>query len=195
MGVLDDWTLNRLFRDARTHGAWTHSPVTDDDLRRIWDLARMGPTSGNCSPARVLFLRTGEAKERLRPCLSPGNVDKTMAAPVTAILGHDTAFYDLLPRLFPHAAARDWFAENPALAEVTAFRNGTLQAGYLILAARAVGLDAGPMSGFDNEAVDRAFFAGTTIRSNILVNLGVGDAAMLHPRNPRLSFDEACKVL
>jgi 3-hydroxypropanoate dehydrogenase len=195
MGVLDDWTLNRLFRDARTHGAWTHSPVTDDDLRRIWDLARMGPTSGNCSPARVLFLRTVEAKERLRPCLSPGNVDKTMAAPVTAILGHDTAFYDLLPRLFPHAAARDWFAENPALAEVTAFRNGTLQAGYLILAARAVGLDAGPMSGFDNEAVDRAFFAGTTIRSNILVNLGVGDAAMLHPRNPRLSFDEACKVL
>lgn len=193
--MLDDWTLNRLFRDARTHGAWTHSPVTDDDLRRIWDLARMGPTSGNCSPARVLFLRTVEAKERLRPCLSPGNVDKTMAAPVTAILGHDTAFYDLLPRLFPHAAARDWFAENPALAEVTAFRNGTLQAGYLILAARAVGLDAGPMSGFDNEAVDRAFFAGTTIRSNILVNLGVGDAAMLHPRNPRLSFDEACKVL
>lgn len=193
--MLDDWTLNRLFRDARTHGAWTHSPVTDDDLRRIWDLARMGPTSGNCSPARVLFLRTVEAKERLRPCLSPGNVDKTMAAPVTAILGHDTAFFDLLPRLFPHAAARDWFAENPALAEVTAFRNGTLQAGYFILASRAVGLDAGPMSGFDNEAVDREFFAGTTIRSNILVNLGVGDAAMLHPRNPRLSFDEACKVL
>jgi len=193
--LLEDWTLNRLFRDARTHGAWTHSPVTDDDLRRIWDLARMGPTSGNCSPARVLFLRTLEAKERLRPCLSPGNVDKTMAAPVTAILGHDTAFFDLLPRLFPHAAARDWFAENPALADVTAFRNGTLQAGYFILAARAVGLDAGPMSGFDNEAVDREFFAGTTIRSNILVNLGVGDAAMLHPRNPRLSFDEACRVL
>ena len=193
--MLDDWTLNRLFRDARTHAAWTQSPVTDDDLRRIWDLARMGPTSANCSPARVLFLRTVEAKERLRPCLSPGNVEKTMAAPVTAILGHDTAFYDLLPRLFPHAAARDWFAENPALADVTAFRNGTLQAAYLILAARAVGLDAGPMSGFDNDAVDREFFAGTTIRSNILVNLGVGDAAMLHPRNPRLSFDEACKVL
>ncbi len=193
--MLDDWTLNRLFRDARTHSAWTHSPETDDDLRRIWDLARMGPTSGNCSPARVLFLRTVEAKERLRPCLSPGNVDKTMAAPVTAILGHDTAFFDLLPRLFPHAAARDWFAENPALAEVTAFRNGTLQAGYFILAARAVGLDAGPMSGFDNEAVDREFFSGTTIRSNILINLGVGDAAMLYPRNPRLSFDEACKVL
>lgn len=193
--MLDDWTLNRLFRDARTPAAWTQSPVTDDDLRRIWDLARMGPTSGNCSPARVLFLRTVEAKERLRPCLSPGNVDRTMAAPVTAIIGHDTAFYDLLPRLFPHVAARDWFAENPALAEVTAFRNGTLQAGYVILACRAIGLDAGPMSGFDNEAVDRAFFAGTTIRSNILVNIGVGDMAMLHPRDPRLSFDEACKVL
>jgi 3-hydroxypropanoate dehydrogenase len=193
--LLDDWTLNRLFREARTPSAWTHSQVTDDDLRRIWDLARMGPTSGNCSPARVLFLRTVEAKERLRPCLSPGNVDRTMAAPVTAIIGHDTAFFDLLPRLFPHVAARDWFAENPALAEVTAFRNGTLQAGYFILACRAIGLDAGPMSGFDNEAVDRAFFAGTTIRSNILVNIGVGDAAMLHPRDPRLSFDEACKVL
>lgn len=193
--MLDDWTLNRLFREARTHSAWIHSPVTDDDLRRIWDLARMGPTSGNCSPARVLFLRTAEAKERLRPCLSPGNVEKTMAAPVTAIIGHDTAFYDLLPRLFPQVAARDWFADNPALSEETAFRNGTLQAGYFILACRAVGLDAGPMSGFDNAAVDRTFFAGTTIRSNILVNIGVGDAAMLHPRNPRLSFDEACKVL
>ncbi len=193
--MLDDWTLNRLFRDARTHAAWTGAPVTDDDLRRIWDLAKMGPTSGNCSPARVLFVRTAEAKERLRPCLSPGNVEKTMAAPVTAIIGHDTAFFDLLPRLFPHVAARDWFAENPALAEVTAFRNGTLQAGYFILACRAVGLDAGPMSGFANDAVDAEFFAGTTIRSNILVNIGVGDAAMLHPRDPRLSFDEACKVI
>lgn len=193
--MLDDWTLNRLFRDARTHVAWIGSPVTDDDLRRIWDLAKMGPTSGNCSPARVLFVRTTEAKERLRPCLSPGNVEKTMAAPVTAIVGHDTAFFDLLPRLYPHVAARDWFAENPALADVTAFRNGTLQAGYFILACRAVGLDAGPMSGFDNDAVDAEFFSGTTIRSNILVNIGVGDAAMLHPRDPRLSFDEACKVI
>jgi 3-hydroxypropanoate dehydrogenase len=193
--VLDDWTLNRLFRDARTPRAWTQSAVTDDDLRRIWDLARMGPTSGNCSPARVLFLRTAEAKERLRPALSPGNVERTMAAPVTAIVGHDTEFFDLLPRLFPHVAARDWFAENPALADVTAFRNGTLQAGYLILACRAVGLDAGPMSGFDNDLVDREFFAGTTIRSNILVNIGVGDLAGLPPRDPRLSFDEACRVV
>lgn len=193
--MLDDWTLNRLFRDARTHSAWTHGLVTDEDLRRIWDLARMGPTSGNCSPARILFLRTGDAKQRLRPHLSPGNIEKTMGAPVTAIIGHDTAFHDLLPRLFPQAAVRDWFADNPALADITAFRNGTLQAGYFILACRAVGLDAGPMSGFDNDAVDQEFFAGTTIRSNILLNIGVGDAAMLHPRNPRLSFDEACKVL
>jgi 3-hydroxypropanoate dehydrogenase len=193
--VLDDWTLNRLFRDARTHEAWTAAPVTDDDLRRIWELARMGPTSANCSPARVVFLRTGAAKERLRPALSQGNVEKTMNAPVTAIVGHDTAFFDLMPRLFPAPGARDWFAENPAFADVTAFRNGTLQAGYLIMACRAVGLDAGPMSGFDNDAVDSEFFAGTTIRSNILVNIGVGDAAMLRPRNPRLSFDEACKVL
>ncbi len=193
--MLDDWSLNRLFRDARTPNAWTGSAVTDEDLRRIWDLARMGPTSGNCLPARVLFLRTHEAKQRLRPALSPGNAEKTMAAPVTAIIGHDTAFYDLLPRLFPHADARGWFSDNPALAEETAFRNGTLQAGYIILACRAAGLDAGPMSGFDNAAVDREFFAGTTIRSNILVNIGVGDMAMVHPRNPRLSFDEACRVL
>lgn len=193
--MLDDWSLNRLFRDARTPNAFSHGLVTDEDLRRIWDLARMGPTSGNCSPARILFLRTGDAKQRLRPFLSPGNVEQTMGAPVTAIIGHDTAFYDLLPRLFPQAAARDWFADNPALADITAFRNGTLQAAYFILACRAVGLDAGPMSGFDNDGVDREFFAATTIRSNILVNVGVGDAGRLHPRNPRLSFDEACKVI
>ena len=193
--MLDDWTLDRLFREARTHAAWTAARVTDEDLRRIWDLARMGPTSANCSPARVLFLRSAEAKARLSPHLSPGNVAKTMAAPVTAVIGHDTAFYDFLPRLFPQVAARDWFADNPALADVTAFRNGTLQAGYFIIACRAVGLDAGPMSGFDNEGVDREFFAGTTVRSNLLVNIGVGDAARLYPRNPRLSFDEACKVL
>jgi 3-hydroxypropanoate dehydrogenase len=193
--VLDDWTLNRLFREARTPLAWTRARVTEEDLRRIWELARMGPTSANCSPARVLFLMSAEAKEKLRPALSPGNVERTMAAPVTAIVGHDLAFYDLFPRLYPHVPLRDWYAENPALAEVTAFRNGTLQAAYLILACRAVGLDAGPMSGFDNDAVDRAFFSGTTIRSNLLINIGVGDMAVTRPRDPRLSFDEACKVL
>lgn len=193
--MLDDWTLNRLFREARTPTAWTAAAVTDDDLRRIWDLARMGPTSANCSPARILFLRSPEAKERLRPALSPGNVAGAMAAPVVAIIGHDTAFYDLFPRLYPHVPLRDWYADNPALAEVTAFRNGTLQAGYFILACRAVGLDAWPMSGFDNEAVDRAFLAGTTIRSNLLVGIGLGDATARRPRDPRLSFEEACKVL
>jgi 3-hydroxypropanoate dehydrogenase len=155
----------------------------------------MGPTSANCSPARILFLRSAEAKARLRPALSPGNVENVMAAPVTAIIGHDTAFYDLFPKLYPHLPLRDWYAGNPALADVTAFRNGTLQAGYFILACRAVGLDAWPMSGFDNDAVDREFFAGSTIRSNILVGIGVGDAARQRPRDPRLSFDEACKVL
>jgi 3-hydroxypropanoate dehydrogenase len=193
--VLDDWTLDRLFREARTPSAWAPAFVSDQDLRRIWDLAKMGPTSANCSPARILFLRSAEAKARLRPALSPGNVENVMAAPVTAIIGHDTAFYDLFPKLYPHLPLRDWYAGNPALADVTAFRNGTLQAGYFILACRAVGLDAWPMSGFDNDAVDREFFAGSTIRSNILVGIGVGDAARQRPRDPRLSFDEACKVL
>ena len=193
--MLDDWTLDRLFREARTPSAWAPAFVSDEDLRRIWDLAKMGPTSANCSPARILFLRSAEAKARLRPALSPGNVENVMAAPVTAIIGHDTAFYDLFPKLYPHLPLRDWYAGNPALADVTAFRNGTLQAGYFILACRAVGLDAWPMSGFDNDAVDREFFAGSTIRSNILVGIGVGDAARQRPRDPRLSFDEACKVL
>jgi len=193
--VLDDWTLDRLFREARTPSAWAPAFVSDEDLRRIWDLAKMGPTSANCSPARILFLRSAEAKARLRPALSPGNVENVMAAPVTAIIGHDTAFYDLFPKLYPHLPLRDWYAGNPALADVTAFRNGTLQAGYFILACRAVGLDAWPMSGFDNDAVDREFFAGSTIRSNILVGIGVGDAARQRPRDPRLSFDEACNVL
>ena len=193
--MLDDWTLDRLFREARTPSAWAPAFVSDEDLRRIWDLAKMGPTSANCSPARILFLRSAEAKARLRPALSPGNVENVMAAPVTAIIGHDTAFYDLFPKLYPHLPLRDWYAGNPALADVTAFRNGTLQAGYFILACRAVGLDAWPMSGFDNDAVDREFFAGSTIRSNILVGIGVGDAARQRPRDPRLSFDEACNVL
>ena len=193
--MLDDWTLDRLFREARTPSAWAPAFVSDEDLRRIWDLAKMGPTSANCSPARILFLRSAEAKARLRPALSPGNVENVMAAPVTAIIGHDTAFYDLFPKLYPHLPLRDWYAGNPALADVTAFRNGTLQAGYFVLACRAVGLDAWPMSGFDNDAVDREFFAGSTIRSNILVGIGVGDAARQRPRDPRLSFDEACKVL
>lgn len=192
---LDDWSLGLLFREARTFSAWRPEPVTDDELRRIWELARLGPTSANCSPARVLFLRSAEAKEMLRPALSRGNVAQTMAAPVTAIVGHDVAFHDLLPRLYPEADARRWFAGNEDLLATTAFRNGTLQGAYLILACRAIGLDCGPMSGFDNARVDEAFFKGTTIRSNFLVNIGRGDGTRLASRRPRLEFEEACKVL
>jgi len=193
---LDDQALDILFRKARTHIFWQDKPVNDDVLRQVYDLMKWGPTSANCSPARILFLRTPEAKERLRHALSPTNVDKTMQAPVTAVIAHDLKFYENLPRLFPNnPAAREWFSGNPQLAEVTAFRNGTLQGGYFILAARALGLDCGPMSGFDNAKVDAEFFAGTSVKSNFLCNLGYGDAAKLFPRNPRLEFDEACKVL
>jgi 3-hydroxypropanoate dehydrogenase len=195
LSSLDDWSLDLLFREARTFSEWRPDPVTDDELRRVWDLARLGPTSANCSPARVLFLKSAEAKEKLRPALSRGNVAQTMAAPVTAIVGHDVAFHDLLPRLYPEADARRWFAGNEGLLETTAFRNGTLQGAYLILACRAVGLDCGPMSGFDNALVDEVFFKGTSIRSNFLVNIGRGDGTRLVPRRPRLGFEEACKVL
>ena len=193
---LDDQALDILFRKARTHIVWQDKPVSDDLLRQVYDLMKWGPTSANCSPARILFLRTREAKERLRPALSPTNVDKTMQAPVTAIIAHDLKFYENLPRLFPNnPAAREWFSRNPQLAEVTAFRNGTLQGGYFILAARALGLDCGPMSGFDNAKVDAEFFSGTSVKSNFLCNLGYGHASKLFPRNPRLEFEEACKLL
>lgn len=193
--VLNDEALDTIFRDARTHISWLDKPVSDHTLRHVYDLMKWGPTSANCSPARILFLRTREAKERLRPFLSPNNVDKTMAAPVTAIVGYDLKFYEHLPRLFPNnPAARGWFADSPALAETTAFRNGSLQGGYFILAARTVGLDCGPMSGFDNAKVDAEFFPPTE-KSNFLCNLGYGDHSKLFPRNPRLEFDEACKLL
>lgn len=190
----DQHALDLLFLNARTHNGWQDRPVDDAVLRRVWDLARMGPTSANCSPARIVFAVSAEAKEKLRPALLVGNVDKTMAAPATAIIGYDMAFFERLPELFPHTDARAWFVGNDRLIEMTAFRNGTLQAGYMILAARALGLDCGPMSGFDNGKVDEAFFAGTTIRSNFLCNLGYGDPSKLHPRNPRLDFDDACRI-
>lgn len=189
-----DRALDLVFREGRTHSAWRDRPVERSLLQAIWNLARMGPTSANCSPARIVFVMSPEAKEKLRPALIEGNVAKTMAAPVTAIIGHDLAFYDLLPRLYPQTDARSWFAGNNPLIEQTAFRNGTLQGAYVMLAARALGLDCGPMSGFDNEKVDEAFFAGTTIRSNFLCNLGYGDPARLRPRNPRLDFEEACRI-
>ncbi len=193
--ALDGPALDTLFRQARTHYGWTGVAVTDDELRRVFDLARMGPTSANSSPARFLFLRTTEAKQRLRPALSAGNVDKTMSAPVVCIVAHDPAFYEELPKLFPHADARSWFAGNEALAAATAFRNGSLQGAYLIMAARAAGLDAGPMSGFDNAKVDAEFFTATGWKSNFLVNLGHGDPDKLPPRSPRFEFDEACRLL
>lgn len=192
--IADGSALSIMFEDARTHSAWQDRPVSEDVLRAAWDLAKMGPTSANCSPARIVFVVSREAKEKLKPALSEGNLAKTMAAPATAIFGYDLAFYERLPELFPHTDARSWFVGNDKLIETTAFRNGTLQSGYFILAARALGLDCGPMSGFDNAKVDEAFFAGTSIHSNFLCNLGYGDASKLRPRNKRLSFEDACRI-
>src|ERR1700730_4028430 len=193
---LNDEALDVLFRKARTHRAWLDKPVNDDTLRQVYDLMKFGPTSANCSPARILFLRTPEAKQRLLPALSPGNVDKTMTAPVTAIIAYDLKFYEKMAKLSPqNPGMRDTFANLPDVAE-HAFRNGTLQGGYFILAARAVGLDCGPMSGFNNAKVDEEFFSGgSQVKSNFLCNLGYGDPSKLLPRAPRLDFDEACQLL
>ncbi len=193
--ILSDDGLDLLFRNARTHRAWLDRPVSDVMLQALYDLARLGPTSANCCPMRVVFLRTAEAKERLRPALDAGNVEKTMAAPVTAIIGHDTRFYEHLPTLYPQVDARACFADAPEKAAITAFRNATLQGAYLMLAARALGLDCGPMSGFDNAKVDAEFFPDGRIESNFLCNLGYGDATKLRPRRPRLDFDQACRIL
>jgi 3-hydroxypropanoate dehydrogenase len=196
--MLDDNALDTLFRKARTQNGWQDKPVSDEQLKQLWDLMKWGPTSANCSPARILFLRTKEAKERLKPYLNPGNVDKTMAAPVVAIIGYDQAFYEQLPHLFPHNQdAINWFKppEKKAFAEATAFRNSSLQGAYLIVAARALGLDVGAMSGFNNDGVDKEFWAGTTVKTNFIANLGHGDPAKVMKRNPRLEFDEACKLL
>ena len=192
--ALSDSALETLFLKARTHNGWQDRPVPEDLLRRLWDLARMGPTAANSLPVRVVFVTTPAGKERLRPALSEGNVAKTMAAPVTAIIGHDLAFYEHLPRLFPHTDARSWFVGNEAAILDTARLNGSLQGAYLILAARALGLDCGPMGGFDRDKVNAAFFPEGTIRANFLCNIGYGDPAALHPRNPRLEFDEACTI-
>ena len=192
--VLDAAALATLFTEARTHNGWTAEPVTDAQLRQLYDIARMGPTSANCSPARFVFVRTPEGKARLKPALSANNADKTMAAPVTVIVATDRLFYDRLPMLFPHADARSWFTSSPELAQETAFRNSTLQGAYLILAARALGLDAGPMSGFDKAKLDAEFFAGTNFASNFLINLGHGDSSKLFGRLPRLAFEDACQL-
>ena len=189
---LDPTALAALFTDARTQNKWTDQPVTDAELEAIFDLVKMGPTSANCSPARFVFVRTPEGKEKLKPALSAGNLEKTMTAPVTVIVAHDPHFYEQLPKLFPHADARAWFAGNETLANETAFRNGSMQAAYLIMAARALGIDCGPMSGFDTSKVDAAFFASSGWKTNMLINLGHGDSSGLFPRSPRFAFDEAC---
>jgi len=192
---LDAAGQDLLFREARTPLRFLDQTVAEETLSRAWDLAKMGPTAANGQPLRVLFLTSPEAKARLLPALAPNNVDKTRAAPVTAILAHDLAFFERLPVLYPFVDARAWYADKPALAEETAFRSGTLQAGYLILALRAVGLACGPMSGFHAAQVDAAFFADTSLRSNLLLNIGYADPAAQRPRAPRLSFAEACTLL
>ena len=191
---LTDSALDQLFRTARTYNAFS-GDIDDATLQRLYELLKWGPTAANTCPARFVFVRSAEAKARLAPALDDGNREKTLAAPVTVIVGHDMAFYEKLPVLFPHVDARAWFAGKPeAVLETVAMRNGSLQGAYLILAARSLGLDTGPMSGFDNARLDAAFFAGTSIRSNFLVNLGKGDPASLFPRSPRLGFDEACRI-
>jgi 3-hydroxypropanoate dehydrogenase len=193
--ALSPAALDQLFRAARTQNKWKETPVSDETIHSLYDVLKWGPTSANSSPARFLFLRSPEAKAKLKEALSPGNVEKTMTAPVTVIVAHDPKFYELLPKLFPHADAKSWFAGNWSLADTTAMRNGTLQGAYLMIAARALGLDVGAMSGFDNMKVDDLFFADTGWKSNFLVNIGHGDPAGLFDRSPRLDFDEAAKIL
>ncbi|MEQ8605111.1 MAG: malonic semialdehyde reductase [Marivibrio sp.] len=193
--AIDDAALDALFREARTHNAWIDRETPDELLRRAYDLAKMAPTSANCQPMRVIFVRSEAEKKKLEPCLMEGNREKTMKAPATAIIGYDVEFFEELPRLFPHTDARSWFAGKPKAAETNAFRNGSLQGAYLLLACRAVGLDCGPMSGFDNAKVDEAFFKGTTIKSNFLMNIGYGDPSVLHDRSPRPAFDDFCKIV
>lgn len=195
MAALSAGALDQLFRHARTFNTWQNEAVSDDTLRELIDLVKMGPTSANCSPARFLFLKSDAAKARLKTFLSPGNAEKTMAAPVCAIIAHDTEFYEHLPRLFPHTDARSWFVGKDAKIAETAFRNGTLQGAYLILAARALGLDCGPMSGFDPAGVDKEFFAGTTVRSNFLCNLGYGNPDGLMERSPRFDFSDIATIV
>lgn len=187
-------TLEQIFQNARTHNAWLDKPVADAVLEQIYETMVYGPTSVNCLPARVVFVKPGPWKDKLLGCVADGNVEKTRTAPVTAILAYDTAFYELLPRLFPHTDAKSWFVSNETLAQETAQYNSALQHGYFILAARAHGLDVGPMAGFNKDAIDATFFQGTSWKSSLLVNLGYGDASKLFPRGPRLSFDEGARI-
>ncbi len=192
--TLDDAGLDLIFREARSYNGYTDEPVSEGELRAIWDLVKMGPTSANQSPARIVWCVSAEAKEKLAALASSTNADKIRKAPVTAIIGMDLAFHEHLPKLFPHADARAWFVGNQPLIEASAFRNGTLQGAYLIIAARALGLDTGPMSGFDNAGVDDAFFAGTTVKSNFICTLGHGDPSTIFARSPRFAFEEANRI-
>ena len=194
MPPLDATALDRIFRTARTYRAWNGEPVADATLHALYELMKWGPTSGNCCPARIVFVKSREAKERLRPALDAGNVAQTMAAPATAIVAYDLEFYEKLPTLVPHRDARGDFVGKPELVRSTAVQSGTLQGAYLIVAARALGLDCGPMGGFDAARVDAEFFPDGKVRSNFLCNLGYGDPAKLHPRAPRLAFEEVCRI-
>lgn len=187
-------TTEQLFEHARTHNAFGPEPVSEATLRKIWDLAKWGPTSANSSPARIVFVVSPEAKARLLEAMSPGNFEKTRQAPVTAIIGMDMAFYEKLPQLFPHADAKPWFEGKPEMISATAFRNSSLQGAYFIMAARALGVDCGPMSGFDAAKVDAAFWSGTAVKTNFICNLGRGDPSKVFARSPRLSFEEACRL-
>ncbi len=195
LSPLSKEALDQIFVQARTHNVWQNRPVSDELLHQIYDLMKWGPTSANSSPFRIVFVKSDEGKKRLLSGVSEGNYEKVKTAPVTAILAQDMEFYEKLPKLFPHADARSWFAGNDALINATAFRNSSLQAAYFIVAARSLGLDCGPMSGFDVAKVDTEFFSGTTWKSNLICNLGYGDHTQLYPRAPRLDFDEACRVV
>ena len=194
-GNIDNAGQDLIFNTARTQNSWHPTAVAEELLRRVYDLTKMGPTSANCSPARFIFVVSKEGKEKLKPAISEGNLAKTMSAPVVAIIGYDTKFYDLLPELFPHADARSWFSGNEAVAQETAFRNSTLQGAYLMIAARSLGLDCGPMSGFDQAAVHTAFWPDGRIKANFLCNIGYGDDKMVFTRSPRLAFEKACQII
>ncbi len=193
--MLTDQALDVLFRNARSHNVWTEKPVSDTQLEKIYELMKWGPTSANCCPARFIFVKSDAAKQRLKPCLAEGNIEKSMTAPVVIIFGMDLEFYEHLSTLFPHTDAKSWYAGKPAKIQETAFRNSSLQAAYMMLAARSMGLDCGPMSGYDNEKLDAEFFPDGKIKSNFICALGYGNAEKLHPRGPRLSFSQTSRIL
>lgn len=195
MTAIDETAQDIIFRKARTHNGWTDKPVDDSLLEKLYDLCKWGPTSANCTPMRLVFVKSKEAKERFKPLLDAGNQKKAVQAPVTAIIGMDMKFYDQLPKLFPQADAKSWFEGNEEKVKITALRNSSLQGAYFIIAARSLGLDCGPMSGFDNAKVDAEFFKDTSYKSNFICSIGYGDPAKLYPRNPRLPFSEACKIV